>query len=512
MSSSPADTKLRFALPVVLAAPLLFVLRLHLLVRMDLALDGDEAVVGLMSLHVLQGEGLPLFFYGQNYGLSGLEAVSGALWFALLDVSAGALRVAMLLLWALGGAFLVAAAARLGNRASAWWALGLMATSPAWLEWSMKARGGYMTAFLFFSASVWLAARLRGRGGWPWLALGACCAVVLFSQALWFPALLALVGALWWERRDAAAAGLWAGGAGAMGVLLLLAAGGTGYWSPGLAQQIQPLRALMHLPERLFTLFHGAYLYEESQPIGWVSGAAGTAWLFAWLALTVILTACVVRRRSTPLQRAGLVALLAAPMLSLVMSFPGFGSRYLLSVSVVLILLLALEAGSPRRTLAAAGARWVVGILVLMGFLALGDRSVDPLQDDGSSAYAMDAAHERILLDELRRRGIHQVYSLDPLLPWNLAFASREEIVGRWFSWDDRVPAYPRAVDRALQDGRPVGLVGRSFQEAFLLERSRLAGLPEPRRVRLAGGLFLVEQPDATLLRALGFQLEPESG
>ena len=192
MSSPPTNAARRLALPVVLAAPMLFVLRLHLLVRMDLALDGDESVVGLMSLHALQGKGLALFFYGQNYGLSGLEVLSGALGFSLLGVSAGALRAAVLLLWALGGAFLVAAAARLGTRASAWWALVLMASCPAWLEWSMKARGGYVTAFLFFSASLWLAARLRGRGGWPWLLLGACCTVVLFAQALWFPGLVAL--------------------------------------------------------------------------------------------------------------------------------------------------------------------------------------------------------------------------------------------------------------------------------------------------------------------------------
>ncbi len=508
MPSPPTNAARRLALPVVLAAPLLFVLRLHLLVRMDLALDGDEAVVGLMSLHALQGKGLALFFYGQNYGLSGLEVLSGALGFALLDISAGVLRAAVLLLWALGGAFLVAAAARLGGRAAAWWTLALMASCPAWLEWSMKARGGYITAFLLFSVSLWLAARLRERGGWPWLVLGACCTAVLFAQALWFPGLVALVGALWRERRDAAAARLWLGGAVATGIALVLAAGGSGYWLPGLTQQIQPLRSLLRLPGRLFTLLHGAYLYEEAQPIGGFSSAAGALWLFALLALTVILAACIVRRRSSPLQRAGLAALLAAPVLSLVMSFPGFGYRYLLPVSVVLVLLLALEAGSQRSNLATASARVVAGILVLLGLLALGERSARPLRAGAGSAYALSAAHETALVDELRIRGVHQVYSLDPLLPWNLAFASREDIVGRWFSSQDRYPAYPRAVDAALEDGLPVALVGRSFQEEYLLERSRLAGLPEPRRVRLNGDLFLVERPDETLLRALGFQLE----
>jgi hypothetical protein len=493
---------------VWLSAPILFLTRLPLLLRMQLALDGDEAVLGLMSLHTLEGQGLPWFFYGQGYGLSALEAATGALAFGLLDVSAWSLRMATLLLWSLGGALLVAAAGRMGTRAASWWALLLLVGCPAWLEWSGKARGGYVTAFLLFSLACWLAARARQRSGWLWLMVGLCCAGVLFAQALWLPGLLALVAAIWWERRAPDAAGWWLAGVLGGGVTLALVAGGSGYWSPDVAGDLRPLAALLNLPHRVYTMLHGAYLYEEPQFIGLASVVAGVLWTLGLTLLVAGVAASVARRRSTTLQQAGLVALLAAPVLSLVMSFSSYGYRYLLPISGALVLLLALEAGAARRTPAALLSRLAAAGLVLVGVVALAERAAQPLRDHGSGAYALNASAERMLVEELQRRGVSHAFSLDPLLPWNLAFSSREQVVARWFSREDRYPDYPRAVDSALAAGAPVALVGRVFQEEYLLERARQAGLPPPAVRSLGEGLFLVEQPDARLLRAAGFQMD----
>ncbi|MEZ5283502.1 MAG: hypothetical protein R2712_01585 [Vicinamibacterales bacterium] len=51
--------------------------RLPQLLSPHLFLDGDEAVIGLMARHVADGRALPLFFYGQNYGLALFEAGAG---------------------------------------------------------------------------------------------------------------------------------------------------------------------------------------------------------------------------------------------------------------------------------------------------------------------------------------------------------------------------------------------------------------------------------------------------
>ena len=78
----------------------------------NLLADGDECVLGLMAKYVAQGKEFPLFFYGQHYALSSVEAAAGALGFLGFGVSAVSLKLAMLALWTVGVLFLYLAQAR----------------------------------------------------------------------------------------------------------------------------------------------------------------------------------------------------------------------------------------------------------------------------------------------------------------------------------------------------------------------------------------------------------------
>ncbi|HEX9317014.1 MAG TPA: hypothetical protein VGA71_16585, partial [Actinomycetota bacterium] len=73
---------------VALAALVTFglVARIWVLVHPLGALDSDEAVIGLIGLHLLHGHHLPTFFWGQNYG-GPHEAVLAALLFAVIRPS-----------------------------------------------------------------------------------------------------------------------------------------------------------------------------------------------------------------------------------------------------------------------------------------------------------------------------------------------------------------------------------------------------------------------------------------
>ncbi len=52
--------------------------RLPHLLGGHVALDGDESIVGLMARDLLEGKRLPIFFYGQRYGLAlRLDVVAG---------------------------------------------------------------------------------------------------------------------------------------------------------------------------------------------------------------------------------------------------------------------------------------------------------------------------------------------------------------------------------------------------------------------------------------------------
>src|SRR5436190_970996 len=63
--------------------------------------DGDECVVGIMAKHLLEGVSFPVFYYGQNYGLSLIETWMAALFFLVMGLSGVALKCAMLALWSL---------------------------------------------------------------------------------------------------------------------------------------------------------------------------------------------------------------------------------------------------------------------------------------------------------------------------------------------------------------------------------------------------------------------------
>jgi hypothetical protein len=60
----------------------------------------------------------------------------------------------------------------------------------------------------------------------------------------------------------------------------------------------------------------------------------------------------------------------------------------------------------------------------------------------------------------MRMKGATHAFSLHPLLQWQLMFYSKEEVVARWTNYWDRYPPYVSEVDRALQAGEPVALVG----------------------------------------------------
>src|SRR5690242_11859942 len=70
--------------------------RLPQLLSPNLLLEGDECILGLMGMHLAQGRELPLFFYGQKYGLSIVEAPAAALSFLIFGVGAVPLKLAML--------------------------------------------------------------------------------------------------------------------------------------------------------------------------------------------------------------------------------------------------------------------------------------------------------------------------------------------------------------------------------------------------------------------------------
>lgn len=486
-----------------------------------MTLDGDEAVVGLMARHLCEGRRPAVFFYGQRYGLALVEAGAGATFFAAFGESIASLKAAMLVIWALGWLFAVLTVRRLwGNRAAVV-AAALLATCPAWGAWSMKARGGYVTAFAFAQAAVWLTAtsasaceplrRLRA------LALGLCAGVVFLAQPFWLPA---MAPHLWRIRRRWSSPGGIA--AAALGLLVVVVPAyllspdeSSNYWLPPTFSRPDGLFALKQLPYRVWAHFTGAYFINAryADAGGWIDASG---WLWS-AALAWLLTSWVLHRRTgavDPFQRACLLSALATLALSLFVKVDWFGFRYLLPMSAFAAMAAAGELSRRLGGASGAGGSRAAAAIVLAAMLVAGAGAgwqFRKIPFDGTSAGPAipERRAQAMLVESLLADGIHHVYVEDPLLQWNIMFASGGRITARWKDPRDRRPEYPRRVDAALRAGEPVALVDDVWKvppdevEEFL----RVTGHVDLKPRVVADRFFVLPGVTEDLIRATDFRL-----
>ncbi|HEV8191179.1 MAG TPA: hypothetical protein VGP82_06805, partial [Ktedonobacterales bacterium] len=204
------DVAARVALVLLVAAT---VCRVALILRGWPALDSDEAIIGLMARHILQGE-RPIFFWGQDY-MGAFQAYFVAPIFAIFGSSIATLHLSILLLVLgfLAAMYLVARGAygpAVGILTVAWLAIGPALS----LVRELGTIGGYQE-MLLFSALIFLGVwdRLRQPDPLPrnrreWLrglvtyaAVGLCLGIGLWSDLLIAPVLLMAVLALVAARR-----------------------------------------------------------------------------------------------------------------------------------------------------------------------------------------------------------------------------------------------------------------------------------------------------------------------
>jgi hypothetical protein len=102
----------------------------------------------------------------------------------------------------------------------------------------------------------------------------------------------------------------------------------------------------------------------------------------------------------------------------------------------------------------------------------------------------------------MRSRGAAHAFSMNALLQWQITFYSRESVEARWIANVDRYPAYIHDVDRALDAGEPVAIVG---YVGFTGGLERM--VPNPQEIaEIDGKYFVYMRPDKALLRNLRFR------
>jgi hypothetical protein len=134
-------------------------LRIDFMRAVNYTIDSDEAIVGLMAKHILEGAPVPTFYYGQHY-MGSLEAIMASASFWLFGVSGFSLQLVPLL-WSLALVVVMFFLGReCGGLVVGRVAALLTAIPPvALVVWSVKARGGFIEILVLGALAMLAAAR-----------------------------------------------------------------------------------------------------------------------------------------------------------------------------------------------------------------------------------------------------------------------------------------------------------------------------------------------------------------
>lgn len=179
--------RVREWLGVALLVVVALLLRLDFMRGGSFVIDADEAIVGLMGKHILEGRGVPTFYYGQHY-MGSLEGICASIVFRLLGISSFTLQLVPLV-FSLVLVYLMYLLGRsVGGVTVGRVAALLCAVPPAPLiVWSFKARGGFIELLVIGALSLLFTVR--------WLKKT--------STNLTYPALIWLtLGVGWWVNNQ----------------------------------------------------------------------------------------------------------------------------------------------------------------------------------------------------------------------------------------------------------------------------------------------------------------------
>lgn len=147
--------------------------------------NGDESIMNLMALHIMEKGEHPIFFYGQNY-MGAFEAYAGALMFRLFGVSVFSMRLEEILFYC---GFLVCMyfiTSRVYTRSLALITIVLLGLGSSWMFYFQLLTFGY-TSLSFLCALLFLLSYqlVRSQGAWYWRAMCYLLWGMVAGWAIW---------------------------------------------------------------------------------------------------------------------------------------------------------------------------------------------------------------------------------------------------------------------------------------------------------------------------------------
>jgi hypothetical protein len=471
---------------------LCIITRIPQLISPHLILDGDECVVAVMAKHIMHGKGFPLYFYGQAYGLSIIEVLFIIPFYWVLGMSTLAVKLSMLTLWITGVVFFYKALVQIDKTRST---LALLITlllvcSPAWAVWSMKARGGYLTAFTLTSIVLYLMFHERhGKRLGTYIICGLLVPIIYEAQMLWIPSLLLLV--TYPLIKNFSLARL-------LSFLLpcVMLFIGLQLYKQQLSHFFEPVYTFptchtanyfIRIPEYIFQSIQGNYYFTEIGTLYFFNAVFAALFTAFILAMPLFgLYYIIKKRKNKTLLILSLFSLL--PVLFATIFDFRMEPRFLLPVSgfALLALFLLVKALSFSNYKLPYVAYTIVVLTGLISTITFYNYSFLPY----------DAKAIAGLIQQLKGRGVHHVFCSESLLSWQINFYSQEEVIARDDKMPGRYPPYLNGVNEAFAAGKATAIVSPTYH---------FYGLEIPNTENIDGFLVGFGPPKAELAKRFDF-------
>ncbi len=475
---------------VLIIAILCLVSRLPQLLSPYLFLDGDECIEGLMAKHFSEGKDIPWFFYGQSYGFSFIEVVFISIFYPLAGVSDIAVKLAMLLMWTIGIIFFYKTL-KIADQENNKWAAFLITLIfiflPSWAIWSMKARGGYLTAFLFTNITTYLLfIKNTKRGPLIFFIVGLLLTIIYQSQPLWLMGLLPVaVYQLFSNKQIRLLIYTLSGTTIGIFIFYLIKKDISNFWHPDVFDlSAWEFNNLIKIPEQVYNSTIGSYEYTFLAEVSSITRVLAFIFTGLVLALPVFVIIKSIKKEGNN----SLVYILFFSVLITVVSVTitdGKNPRYLLPLTGFALFLFYLLINRIIK-------KTVVNIF-LGSIIVLGNISLYSFKN-----YSLESKPELIsLIKGIEAKKTTHVYCDGGLLQWEIMFYSNERIIARYKSSIDRYQQYIEQVDEAFNKNIPTGLVGY-YNPTDSISNSDFI-TPEKK-------FYFIEKPGKNLLIDKGFE------
>jgi hypothetical protein len=493
-------------IPIIII--LCLVSRLPQLCSPNLWLNSDECVLGLMAKHLFEGKGIPIFFYGQNYGFSLIEVLFVSLGYKLLGISALSIKLSILALWIIGVLFYYSAASNIiGTNKKGFWLTLLLIFIPAWAKWSMEARGGYVTAFVVTSIIIFLISQSRANRA-KWFFIGIATSIVFLSQRIWVVGLLPILLFKAIEKYKTSNVINFMSGATFSALIVNLSAkfmeGGSNsdFLKIYINFNFRLITDALRFLKLIFVNLTGYYYMEHSFKPDFVTSSIAAA----WMALIIIGAAIQIIQIKNKNYNAWARILFFSTAFTIIfiplLDSPFFGYRYMLPLSGFMILWIGVVISDyASKNIRLKGALVILlfvliisGVYSLINFRNFTFLPRINIPCEVTSEEKMMSSFVKYLKDN----DIKYTFSLEPLVGWCVMFYSKEEVLSRCTEPYDRYPEYPLRVDKALQEGKKTAIIGYAHDIPKYL-------LKKPKNIIVIGTrYFIYPNPDRELLVALG--------